>query len=234
MHPGRRPLDRSPGFRAAEAHIAATLSQRIPRPPAPEGGWVSYTQKLRDVRWKRRRDDLLRQRNYTCCKCAQPLTSGTMDLQVHHVVYIPGLAPWDYPDELLLIVCPSYHRERAALEQAIYVEVGKHLATLAIPELQRQPVDAFFEGDPLLAYPLTRRMVNNNRRMLPSCCHGGPPDPTLKMSAQPKEGICHNRTSQQCHPRWNGLLERAGVREGWLVSQGFGRWAAPVVLRTVF
>ncbi len=151
-HSGRRPPGGSPGFRTADDLIAATLSQRIPRPSTPEGGWVSYKEKLRDVRWKRRRDDLLRQRNYTCCECAQPLTTGTMDLQVHHVVYISGLDPWDYPDELLLVVCPSHHWERAALEQAIYVQVGQHLATRDIPELQRQPVYAFFEDDPLLAH----------------------------------------------------------------------------------
>ena len=151
-HPGRGALDRSPGFRAAKDLIAAALSQRIPRSSASEGGWVNYAQKRRDVRWKRRRDDLLRQRNYTCCECDQPLTTGTMDLQVHHVVYISGLDPWDYPDELLLVVCDQHHQERAALEQAIYVEVGKHLATRDIPELQRQPVYAFFEDDPLLAH----------------------------------------------------------------------------------
>ena len=104
------------------------------------------------MRWQRRRNDLLLRRNYTCCECNRPLTAGTMDLEVHHVLYIPGLAPWDYPDELLLVVCRWHHRERAAIEQAIYVQVGQHLATRDIPELQRQPVYAFFENDPLLAH----------------------------------------------------------------------------------
>ena len=100
----------------------------------------------------RRRDDLLLRRNYTCCECKRPLTTGKMDLQVHHVVYIPSLAAWDHPDELLLVVCASHHRERAAIEQAIYIMVGQHLATRDIPELQRQPIYAFFEDDPLLAH----------------------------------------------------------------------------------
>ena len=88
---------------------------------------LTYAEKLRDVRWKRRRDELIRRANYTCCECGQPLTSGTMDLQVHHVVYISCLDPWDYPDELLLVVCDCHHKERQAVEQAIYAEVGKHL-----------------------------------------------------------------------------------------------------------
>ena len=81
-----------------------------------------------------------------------------MDLQVHHVVYISGLSPWEYPDDLLLVVCDRHHKERAAIEQAIYVEVGKHLATLDLEELRRQPIYAFFEADSTLDYlPLWMR-----------------------------------------------------------------------------
>ncbi len=73
-----------------------------------------------------------------------------MDLQVHHVVYISCLDPWMYPDELLLVLCDWHHKERQAVEQAIYVEVGKHLATLDIHALRRQPIYAFFEDDSTL------------------------------------------------------------------------------------
>lgn len=111
---------------------------------------LTYAEKLADVRWKRRRDDLLRRSNYTCAECAAPLVSGTMDLQVHHVCYIACLDPWDYPDELLLVVCDYHHRERQAIEQAIYVEVGRHLAGLNVFELRRQPIYSFFDDDTTL------------------------------------------------------------------------------------
>jgi 5-methylcytosine-specific restriction endonuclease McrA len=118
----------------------------------------TYAEKLADVRWKRKRDEMLRRSNYTCCECGAPLVSGTMDLQVHHVVYISCLEPWDYPDELLLVVCDWHHRERQAVEQAIFVEVGKHLATLDVSEMRRQPIYAFFEEDSTLNYlPLHMR-----------------------------------------------------------------------------
>jgi 5-methylcytosine-specific restriction endonuclease McrA len=121
-------------------------------------GKLTYAEKLRDVRWKRRRDELLRRRNYTCCECGTPLTRGTMDLQVHHVVYVACLDPWDYPDELLLVVCTWHHKERQAVEQAIYVEVGKHLATLDIHAMRRQPIYAFFREDSTLdCLPLSLR-----------------------------------------------------------------------------
>lgn len=119
---------------------------------------LTYAEKLRDVRWKRKRDDLLRRANYTCRECGKPLTAGTMDLQVHHVVYISCLDPWDYPDELLLVVCDWHHQERQAIEQAIFAEVGRHLAGLDIHQMRRQPIYAFFEDDSTLGYlPLGMR-----------------------------------------------------------------------------
>ena len=132
---------------SAHRQLPKEYRARLSVPPR-----LSYADKLRDVRWKRRRDDLLRQANYTCCECGQPLESGTMDLQVHHVVYITALDPWDYPDELLVVVCDWHHKERQAVEQAIYAEVGKHLATLNVVEMRRQPIYAFFQEESTLDY----------------------------------------------------------------------------------
>ena len=134
------------------------MSDRRPPPKEFRASFAStqrkltYAEKLQDVRWKRRRDELLRLSNWTCCECHEPLTAGRMDLQVHHVVYITALDPWMYPDELLLVLCDWHHRERQAVEQAIYVEIGKHLATLDIHDLRRQPVYTFFEEDSTLDY----------------------------------------------------------------------------------
>ena len=116
------------------------------------GDKLTYLEQLRDVRWKRKRDEMLRRAEYTCCECGVPLTEGPLDLQVHHVAYISCLPLWDYPDELLLVVCDWHHKERQAVEQAIYVEVGKHLATLDIHDLRRQPIYTFFEEDSTLLF----------------------------------------------------------------------------------
>ena len=122
----------------------------VPRPP--------WREQLRDVRWKRRRDELLRRSNWTCCECGTPLTEGHMDLQIHHVVYLSCLPAWDYPDELLVVVCDWHHKERQAVEQAIYAEVGRHLATLNIADMRRQPIYAFFaEESTLDFYPAWQR-----------------------------------------------------------------------------
>ena len=149
------------GYRATSGRVGVQTSGDASRaefngfgsnPPFPRVSKLTYAEKLRDVRWKRRRDELLKQANYTCCQCPQPLMTGTMDLQVHHVVYIPSLDPWDYPNELLLVVCDRHHRERQAVEQAIYIKVGEHLAGLTIEGMRLQPIYAFHEESPMLAY----------------------------------------------------------------------------------
>ena len=147
------------------------MSDRRPSPKefrvALQGPRLTYADKLRDVRWKRRRDDLLRRSNWTCCECGTPLTEGEMDLQVHHVVYITALDPWDYPDELLVVVCDWHHKERQAVEQAIFVEVGRHLATLDMAEMRRQPIFAFFQEDSALDYlPLGMREILRHQHSL--------------------------------------------------------------------
>ena len=88
--------------------------------------------------------------NYTCCECGVPLAAGTMDLQVHHVAYIRGLDPWEHPRELMVVVCDHHHKQRQAIEQAIYVKVGQHLAGLTIHGMQIQPIYAYFDDDPTL------------------------------------------------------------------------------------
>ena len=126
---------------------------------------LTYAEKLRDVRWKRRRDEMLRRSNWTCCECGTPLESGEMDLQIHHTAYITALDPWDYPDELLVVVCDWHHKERQAVEQAIYAEVGRHLAALNVAEMRRQPIYSFFVEDSTLDHlPVWQREMLRYRR----------------------------------------------------------------------
>ena len=56
------------------------------------------------------------------------------------------------------MVCDWHHKERQAIEQAICAEVGKHLATLDLYQMRRQPIYAFFEDDSTLeCFPTCQR-----------------------------------------------------------------------------
>lgn len=67
----------------------------------------TYSEKLKDPRWQRRRLEILNRDNFTCQKCAD--TEKT--LHVHHRWYKAGKEPWEYPDDILITLCESCHSE---------------------------------------------------------------------------------------------------------------------------
>jgi 5-methylcytosine-specific restriction endonuclease McrA len=68
---------------------------------------MTYSEKLKDPSWQRKRLEILQRDGFTCrnCKCKDKT------LHVHHVVYIQGYEPWDY-DQTLLTLCEDCHAER--------------------------------------------------------------------------------------------------------------------------
>ena len=120
----------------------------------PEQPRKSYTEKLCDPRWQRKRLEVFNAAGWRCQEC----NADDQTLHVHHIFYVSCLEPWDAPPELLLCLCKFHHQERQAVEQVIFVEVAKHLATLNIHEMRRQPIYAFFTEDSTLDYlPLGMR-----------------------------------------------------------------------------
>lgn len=67
----------------------------------------SYSEKLKDPRWQRRRLQILDRANFTCEECE----ASTKTLHVHHLYYVSGREPWEYPDFALLALCHDCHSE---------------------------------------------------------------------------------------------------------------------------
>lgn len=66
-----------------------------------------YAEKLLDNRWQQVKSSIQIRDQFTCQKC------GCKDkvVQVHHRHYLTGRDPWDYPDNLLVLLCSSCHKE---------------------------------------------------------------------------------------------------------------------------
>jgi hypothetical protein len=64
-----------------------------------------YSDKLRDPRWQKKRLEVFERDNF-CCQCC--FDSGST-LAVHHLRYITGNEPWDYPNDMLLTLCEGCH-----------------------------------------------------------------------------------------------------------------------------
>jgi hypothetical protein len=71
----------------------------------------SYSEKLRDPRWQKKRLEILERDGWTCRECFD--TEST--LVVHHRKYLPGKDPWDYPEKLLITLCEGCHEQEREL-----------------------------------------------------------------------------------------------------------------------
>jgi len=66
---------------------------------------MEYKEKLTTKEWIDRRREILVRDLFTCQKCGHRSQRN----HVHHVVYIFGREPWNYPDEYLLTLCYNCH-----------------------------------------------------------------------------------------------------------------------------
>jgi 5-methylcytosine-specific restriction endonuclease McrA len=64
----------------------------------------TYSEKLKLPEWLERREEILRRDGRACVLC------GAMkELQVHHLRYVRGKEPWEYPNEALVTLCAQHH-----------------------------------------------------------------------------------------------------------------------------
>lgn len=71
----------------------------------------TYSEKLKDPRWQKKRLEILNRDEWSCQSCLDP----TSTLHVHHRRYLPGKEPWDIPDELLVTLCEHCHNTETEL-----------------------------------------------------------------------------------------------------------------------
>lgn len=67
----------------------------------------TYAEKLLDPRWQKRKTEIQIRDNFTCQKCGN--TEKT--LYVHHRYYIYKREPWEYSDDMLILLCSDCHYE---------------------------------------------------------------------------------------------------------------------------
>ena len=68
---------------------------------------MKYSDKLKDPRWQKKRLEIFERDEFTCQKCGD----NESTLSVHHLRYIRGKNPWEYPNEKLMTLCESCHSE---------------------------------------------------------------------------------------------------------------------------
>ena len=95
----------------------------------------SYSEKLRDPRWQKKRLKILERDDWTCQNCLDT----DRPLNVHHKYYIKGCDPWEYPPEALVTLCEGCHviekEGRAEQERQLLQALRLHFFTEDIDNL---------------------------------------------------------------------------------------------------
>ena len=82
----------------------------------------SYSEKLKDPRWQRRRLEIMQRDNFTCSGCA----STTKTLHVHHSNGYRNIEPWEYGDNELKTLCEDCHdAEHTPIPSIVFYFAGK-------------------------------------------------------------------------------------------------------------
>ena len=66
---------------------------------------LTYSEKLLDPRWQRRRLEVFKRDRWRCRVC----NATTQSLHAHHVAYLRDHDPWEYPDHWLVTLCNGCH-----------------------------------------------------------------------------------------------------------------------------
>lgn len=82
---------------------------------------MTYSEKLKDPRWQKKRLEILERDKFTCQECGD----ATKELNVHHRHYLPKADPWNYENEVLATLCRDCHAERTELNLWLAIQLGK-------------------------------------------------------------------------------------------------------------
>jgi len=89
----------------------------------------SYSEKLKDPRWQKKRLRIFERDKWKCLDCGA--TDNT--LHVHHLRYFNGADPWDYDDVHLATLCEKCHQNQHGLCSKVAVTVQLENRDLIIP-----------------------------------------------------------------------------------------------------
>lgn len=67
----------------------------------------TYSEKLKDPRWQKKRLEVMERDGFTCFRCRE----NEKPLHVHHLMYEKGKSPWDYEGYALITLCEDCHKE---------------------------------------------------------------------------------------------------------------------------
>ena len=86
---------------------------------------MTYIEQLKDGRWQVKKTSIMQRDGFKCRVCGAKASDGVM-LNVHHLFYKRGAAPWEYDDDDLVTLCESCHKkEHDEINSELYnIKIG--------------------------------------------------------------------------------------------------------------
>lgn len=121
---------------AGTGKIAMNQNRTASNPPHPPviagvprvgrvGGFFvkmkTYSEKLKDPRWQRKRLEIMERDQFKCRHCR----STEKTLNVHHKVYRKGKMPWDYEDDVFVTLCEDCHKVAEEQKERVLLMMGR-------------------------------------------------------------------------------------------------------------
>jgi hypothetical protein len=100
---------------------------------------MTYSEKLKDPRWQRKRLEIMERDDFTCVICH----NAESTLNVHHCYYGKGRSPWEYDSQHLITLCHECHSDVERVREEILKEMTWEIPIYAIHGLATR-IDPFF------------------------------------------------------------------------------------------
>lgn len=101
----------------------------------------TYSEKLKDPRWQKKRLEVLQRDNFTCQLCGDAET----ELHVHHHSYVKGRQPWEYELTNVVTYCKHCHRVVEELKDH-FGEVPLKIIKRYLADIETTAVSAISES----------------------------------------------------------------------------------------
>lgn len=111
---------------------------------------LTYSEKLRNPRWQRKRLEIWDRAGNKCENC----NDSEFEMHVHHKWYERGREPWEYPNEALALLCSECHKQA----QVTKLLMDKLVGTMTI---EQQDSIVFFFAENEHFYDVTPEQVWN-------------------------------------------------------------------------
>jgi hypothetical protein len=80
---------------------------------------MTYLELLRHPFWQKKSADIKNRDEWECRRCSDKFSN----LQVHHLYYINGAMPWEYPDDAMITLCELCHKKAEFIKWLVRIGV---------------------------------------------------------------------------------------------------------------